>query len=105
MTAPEQKQKSNPDRNLNPKDTKGHSPRIQGLTIEPNQRGSAPDPWRSDLQSVLISEEELKNRVREIGETLTQDYRGKDLVIVALLNGGKDQRSSGRHVATPCAAR
>ena len=87
MTAPEQKQKSNPDRNLNTKDAKVHSPRIQGLSIEPNQRGSAPDPWQSDLQSVLISAKELKERVREIGEILTQDYRGKDLVIVALLNG------------------
>lgn len=81
MTAPEQKPQSNPI------DALIHSPRIQqGLTVELNQR-SAPDPWQSELRSVLISETELKDRVREIGEILTQDYRGKDLVIVALLNG------------------
>ena len=82
MTEPEQK----PISSSNTKVTPSHSPRIQGLTIEPNP-GSPPDPWQSDLQFVLISEQELKDRVRAIGEVLTQDYKGKNLIIVALLNG------------------
>ncbi len=36
---------------------------------------------------VLLSEEEIKARVAEMGERISHDYAGKDLVLVAVLKG------------------
>ena len=40
-----------------------------------------------DVKSVLISKEELAKRVAELGEEITRDYEGKDLLIVCILKG------------------
>ena len=37
--------------------------------------------------SVLISEEELNARIAELGRTITEQYRGRDLVLVGVLKG------------------
>jgi hypoxanthine phosphoribosyltransferase len=36
---------------------------------------------------VLIPEERVQSRVRELGEQITSDYEGKDLVMVGILKG------------------
>lgn len=36
---------------------------------------------------VLISEEDIRRRVKEIGEQITRDYQGKDLTAVCVLKG------------------
>ncbi len=41
----------------------------------------------SDIQKVLISQEQIQNRVAEIGAQLTREYQGKDLVFVGVLKG------------------
>lgn len=46
-----------------------------------------PEYWADELDHVLITEEQLKSRVSELAAQLQQDYRGRELVIVALLNG------------------
>ena len=40
-----------------------------------------------DIQEVLISEEQIRNRIAELGEILTKEYEGKDPVIVGVLKG------------------
>lgn len=40
-----------------------------------------------DRVTPLLSEAQIRARVRELGAQLTQDYAGKDLVVVGLLNG------------------
>lgn len=40
-----------------------------------------------DIQKVLISEEEIAKRVKELGVQLTEDYKGKDLMVVGILKG------------------
>ena len=37
--------------------------------------------------SPLISEEEIRNRVNKIGATITDKFKGKDLVVVGVLKG------------------
>jgi len=39
------------------------------------------------VESVLITEEQLRRRVAELGEQLTGDYRGKPLLLVGVLKG------------------
>src|SRR5438309_11623438 len=40
-----------------------------------------------DLESVLITEEQIQGRVAEIGERITRDYAGRDLLLVGVLKG------------------
>ena len=44
--------------------------------------------YRDILQEVLVSEEQLQARVRELGQQLTRDYAGKDLLLLCILRGG-----------------
>src|SRR5512142_2203215 len=36
---------------------------------------------------VLIGEGELQSRIRELGEQIARDYRGKELALLAILKG------------------
>ena len=40
-----------------------------------------------DIQKILITEEQLKNRIKELGEILTAEYEGKNPVVVGVLKG------------------
>jgi len=42
---------------------------------------------QEDIERVLITEEQVKRRVKELGEEISHDYKEKDLVIVAVLRG------------------
>jgi hypoxanthine phosphoribosyltransferase len=52
-------------------------------------RGSKEPPqhWRNEIESVLISPETIARRVRSLARQIENDFTGRDLVIVALLNG------------------
>lgn len=39
------------------------------------------------LKKILISEEQLKKRIKELGEQIAADYKGKDLVVIGILKG------------------
>ena len=41
----------------------------------------------NDIQEVLFSEEQLKNRVREIAQQITTDYQGKEIMLISVLRG------------------
>ena len=40
-----------------------------------------------DIQKILITEEQLRTRIAQLGQQLTQDYAGKTPVIVGVLKG------------------
>ena len=40
-----------------------------------------------DIMKVLVSEEELKAKVAELGAQISKDYEGKNLVLVSILKG------------------
>ena len=42
----------------------------------------------NDKIKVLISEEEVKKRVREIGAQISEEYAGKELHVICVLKGG-----------------
>lgn len=41
----------------------------------------------NDIEKVLLSEEDLKNIVERLGSQITEDYKGKNLVLVSVLKG------------------
>jgi hypoxanthine phosphoribosyltransferase len=38
-------------------------------------------------KEVMISEQEIKDKVKELGKMITEDYKGKDLVVICVLKG------------------
>lgn len=41
----------------------------------------------NDILRVLLSEEQIKVRVKELGARITEEYKGKDLMIIGVLKG------------------
>lgn len=42
---------------------------------------------QNDIQSVLLSEEQLRERISEIGKSISKDFAGKEPVFVGVLKG------------------
>lgn len=42
---------------------------------------------KDDLDKVLVSEAEIKARLAELGHQITSDYSGKELAVIAIING------------------
>ena len=40
-----------------------------------------------DIQQILLTEEQIQNRIKELGAILTEEYAGKNPVIVGVLKG------------------
>jgi len=43
--------------------------------------------WRQDVERVLISERQIARRIRALSRDLQRDFAGRELVVVAVLNG------------------
>ena len=41
----------------------------------------------NDLEYIMLSEEEIQNRVREIGQELTKEYSGRDPMLLCIMKG------------------
>jgi len=52
-----------------------------------NQSFAPPACWQAEVERVLITEEQIAKRVRELSAELTHDFEGRELVVVAVLNG------------------
>ncbi|WP_063816478.1 hypoxanthine phosphoribosyltransferase [Pedosphaera parvula] len=47
----------------------------------------APAAWRKDIESMLISDKQLARRVQEMSVQIERDFKGREMVVVSLLNG------------------
>lgn len=42
---------------------------------------------QNDIKEILITEEEIRRRTKELGKEITEHYKGKDLVVIGVLKG------------------
>jgi hypoxanthine phosphoribosyltransferase len=42
---------------------------------------------KSDIEKVIISEDQLQNRLKEVAKQIDADYQGKELLLVGVLKG------------------
>lgn len=57
-----------------------------------------------DIDHILVSEEQLREKVAELGARISRDYEGRDLLIVSILKGGAVFMADlMRAVTIPCA--
>src|SRR5213596_2786203 len=61
--------------------------KVTAKTFEASSRNAVPARWRKQMQSVLISERQIARRVQQLSQQIEQDFRGRELVVVAILNG------------------
>ena len=40
-----------------------------------------------EVKELLLSEEQIQKRVAELGRQITEDYKGKEIVLVGVLKG------------------
>lgn len=50
-------------------------------------KSSVPPLWRKEVEHVLITDEQIARRVRQMARNIQRDFAGRDLVVVSLLNG------------------
>ncbi len=48
---------------------------------------AVPVRWREEVERMLITEEQIARRVKSLAREIEQDYVGRELVVVSLLNG------------------
>ena len=66
--------------------------------------GSTPrfEAYERDIERVLITEEDIKAKLRELGDAITRDYEGKDLLLVCVLKGAFAMMADlARHIRLP----
>jgi hypoxanthine phosphoribosyltransferase len=44
--------------------------------------------YREFLEEILITEEHLQERIKQLGEEISSDYQGEDLLLICILRGG-----------------
>jgi hypoxanthine phosphoribosyltransferase len=49
--------------------------------------GSVPAGWRKEVERILIPEFRLARRIRKMSREIEHDFKGREMVIVSLLNG------------------
>ena len=43
--------------------------------------------WRSEVERILITEDEIARRIRAMSRDIVRDFTGREMVVVSLLNG------------------
>lgn len=57
------------------------------LRAPADRAGSVPPRWRGEVERVLIAEATIARRLRQMSREIERDFRGREMVIVAVLNG------------------
>lgn len=42
---------------------------------------------REDIEKILLDEEQISKKIKEIGNNISRDYKGKDLILIGVLKG------------------
>jgi len=56
---------------------------VSSRTSGPN----VPPRWRKEVERILITEGQIARRIRGMAREIERDYRGREMVVVSLLNG------------------
>lgn len=55
--------------------------------ISPETSSPVPPCWRAEVERVLLTEEQIAERIRVMSRKIEQDFAGRDMSVVSLLNG------------------
>jgi hypoxanthine phosphoribosyltransferase len=55
--------------------------------VSAKSKNLVPPRWRKEIEKILITDEQLAKRIKILARQIEKDFRGRELVVVALLNG------------------
>jgi hypoxanthine phosphoribosyltransferase len=55
--------------------------------LHPPSSPKVPPRWRKEVERILIAEEQIAHRIRRMADEIERDFRGRETVVVSLLNG------------------
>ena len=62
----------------------------------------ADDARERDIERVLITEQQIQDKLRELGEQITRDYEGRELLLLGVLKGAFVMMADlSRHIRLP----
>jgi len=79
-------------------------------TVELTEKDAATSPvgepvadgYDGDIDKVLVTREQLQAKLRELGDQITRDYQGRDVLLVAVLKGAfMVMADLARHIHLP----
>ena len=48
---------------------------------------TVPPRWQGEVERILLTEDQIARRIRAVSRQITRDFAGREMVVVALLNG------------------
>jgi len=61
--------------------------RIRSITRAALPKTTVPPRWRKEVERILFTEAQIARRVQSLAREIERDFRGRELVVVSLLNG------------------
>jgi hypoxanthine phosphoribosyltransferase len=58
---------------------------VKSLTKNPSS--PVPPRWRKEVKEILITDQQLARRIETVARQIERDFRGREMVVVSLLNG------------------
>ncbi len=55
--------------------------------VSARAKARLPARWQKEVERILITEQQLARRIRLISREIERDFKGREMVVVALLNG------------------
>src|SRR3954471_15375113 len=59
--------------------------KLSAVPLVKSQR--APARWNKEIERMLISDQQLARRIKELSVEIERDFKGREMVVVSLLNG------------------
>src|SRR5438132_4133798 len=56
-------------------------------TTSTRAAASVPPRWRKEVDRVLITDDKIARRIRQVSREIMRDFTGREMVVVSLLNG------------------
>src|SRR5213083_1650706 len=60
---------------------------FSGSLFLSESKARVPIRWRKEVERVLITEDRLARQIRQMSREIERDFKGREMVIVSLLNG------------------
>jgi hypoxanthine phosphoribosyltransferase len=60
---------------------------VNSKTSSSKSKASVPVRWRKEVERVLITEDQIARRIRQLARAVERDFRGRETVVISLLNG------------------
>lgn len=59
----------------------------KAFTLPTRSAARVPARWREEVERILITDDAIANRIKQLSREIERDFKGREMVVVSLLNG------------------